>query len=189
MNCLGCGAAMQIAGNRNHFHCPHCGRFEFPQETGDGVVPLNEKTDWTCPVCQVALETALIEGEDVRYCRHCRGFLCAADAFGRIVAKRRALHGPHEQIADPFDTEELKRALRCPGCERRMETHPYFGGGNAVVDTCESCRCIWLDAGELAIIERYIPREPRLDPVLPLSEDPHPPSAVPPPLTLEDLFF
>jgi hypothetical protein len=38
-----------------------------------------------------------------------------------------------------------------------MEAHPYFGGGNAVVDTCEVCESIWLDAGELAIIERYLP--------------------------------
>jgi Zn-finger nucleic acid-binding protein len=38
-----------------------------------------------------------------------------------------------------------------------MDAHPYFGGGNAVVDTCERCGLVWLDAGELAIIERYVP--------------------------------
>jgi Zn-finger nucleic acid-binding protein len=188
MNCPGCGAAMQIAGNRNHFHCSHCGRFEFPQETGDGVAGLGEKSERNCPVCRSALETALLEGEDVGYCRQCRGFLSATDAFGRVVAKRRALHGPHEQITEPFDPEELNRVVRCPGCEGRMETHPYFGGGNAVVDTCESCHWIWLDAGELAIIERYIPHVRPVDPVQPISDEPRLEPAPPALLTLDDLF-
>jgi hypothetical protein len=38
-----------------------------------------------------------------------------------------------------------------------MDTHPYFGGGNVVVNTCERCSVIWLDAGKLALIERYLP--------------------------------
>lgn len=188
MNCPGCGAAMRVAGNRNYFHCSHCGRFEFPQETGDGIVALGEKSTKNCPVCRVALEKALIEGADVRYCQACRGFLCAIDAFGRIVGKRRALHGPHEQIAEPFDPEELNRLLRCPGCNGRMAAHPYFGGGNAVVDTCEHCGWIWLDAGELAIIERYIPHVRQVDPVQPISDNSGLDAAPPPLLTLDDLF-
>jgi hypothetical protein len=46
-----------------------------------------------------------------------------------------------------------------------MDTHPYSGGGNAVVDTCEECGLIWLDAGELAIIERFIPHHHHIEPV------------------------
>ena len=83
--------------------------------------------------------------------------MAETDTFGVIVTKRRALHGPHENRTSPFDPSELKRVLTCPNCQQRMDTHPYFGGGNAVVDTCEGCGLIWLDAGELAIIERYLP--------------------------------
>jgi len=192
MNCPGCGAAMHVVGNRNHFHCDHCGRYEFPQETGDSVVELHERSLKACPVCRVALEKALVEGEPVRYCTHCRGFMTHLDAFGRIVYKRRALHGPHEQIGEPFDPKELKRVIQCPTCNRKMETHPYFGGGNAVVDTCHHCGWIWLDAGELAIIERFIPHVPRHDPILPLSRDAAPqdmlsPMSVPLP-GMEDLL-
>jgi Zn-finger nucleic acid-binding protein len=180
MNCAGCGATMRVVGNRNYFHCVHCGGFHFPEETGEGVVSLGDRSTRSCPVCLLLMDKALIEGEEVRYCRKCRGFLTLNDVFGRIVGKRRALHGPNEQITDPFDPADLQRELRCPGCHGRMEAHPYFGGGNAVVDTCERCHLIWLDAGELAIIERYIPHEVRLEPVAPISDEPAPDAAIPP---------
>ena len=169
MNCPDCGAAMQPAGNRRHFLCSHCGNFHFPEETGDGISPLGEPADADCPVCHCPLQTAQIDGESVGYCDRCRGFLTATVIFGQIVNKRRAHHGPNEQVLEPFDPTELKRVLRCPRCSHAMEAHPYFGGGNAVVDTCERCQLIWLDAGELAIIERYIPHVRQIEPPLPLA--------------------
>ena len=30
-----------------------------------------------------------------------------------------------------------------------MSTHPYYGPGNIVIDTCAGCGVIWLDFGEL----------------------------------------
>jgi hypothetical protein len=33
-----------------------------------------------------------------------------------------------------------------------MDTHPYYGPGNVVVDNCARCAVIWLDCGELAAI-------------------------------------
>ena len=30
-----------------------------------------------------------------------------------------------------------------------MVTHPYFGPGNVVIDSCEACAHVWLDFGEL----------------------------------------
>jgi Zn-finger nucleic acid-binding protein len=165
MNCPGCGAALAPVGNRNHLHCSHCDRYHFPQETGDGVCPLGDPAGVRCPVCtDRPLQTALIDGEHLCYCDHCRGFLTKIDTFGVIVTKRRALHGEHEQRPGPFDPAELRRSIKCPACRDRMEAHPYFGGGNAVVDTCERCRLIWLDAGELAVIERYIPHAHHIEP-------------------------
>ena len=165
MNCPGCGAVMRTAGNRPHFHCSQCGAYYFPEETGDGVQVVGESVGAACPVCHTPLQSALIDGETVCYCDHCRGFLTPIDAFGRIVGKRRSRHGPHEQRAEPFDPAELKRVLKCPDCAGRMDSHPYSGGGNAVVDSCERCNLNWLDAGELAVIERYVPHIHRIEPV------------------------
>jgi Zn-finger nucleic acid-binding protein len=155
---------MQLVGNRGYFRCAHCTRYHFPKETDAGISPLGELVGVDCPVCRKELQAALIDGEKVCYCDTCRGFLTPTALFGLIVTKRRALHGPNEQRPGPFDPAELQRGLKCPHCRKRMEAHPYFGGGNAVVDTCERCGLIWLDAGELAIIERYIPHVHRIEP-------------------------
>jgi len=167
MNCPGCGAAMAPVGNRNHLHCVHCDGYYFPQETGDGVCPIGEPASISCPVCSdQRLQIALIDGERVCYCDRCRGFLTKVNTFGLIVTKRRAHHEPQEQKPGPFDPAEPKRALKCPKCKGRMDAHPYCGGGNAVVDTCERCALIWLDAGKLAVIERYIPHVHQIEPAL-----------------------
>jgi Zn-finger nucleic acid-binding protein len=166
MNCPSCGAAMRIVGNRRYFSCIHCGSYEFPEETDEGIAPTGQTVGAACPVCVQPLQGALIDGETVCYCGQCRGFLTQTTMFAAIVAKRRATHSPNEMRTEPFDKEELKRELLCPNCQRRMEAHPYYGGGNAVVDTCEACSLIWLDAGELAIIERHVPPQSRLDPFL-----------------------
>ena len=121
-----------------------------------------------CPVCHLPLQSAQIEDETVCYCNQCRGFLAPIDAFGRIVGKRRSRHGQHEQRLEPFDPAELRRVLACPDCGGRMDAHPYSGGGNAVVDTCEECNLIWLDADELAVIERYVPHQHHIEPTLAL---------------------
>jgi hypothetical protein len=34
-----------------------------------------------------------------------------------------------------------------------METHPYYGPGNIVVDTCSECGYLWLDHGEISRVE------------------------------------
>jgi Zn-finger nucleic acid-binding protein len=51
----------------------------------------------------------------------------------------------------------LRRVRNCPRCRRRTETHVYGGGGNAVIDSCERCRLVWLDAGELTMLVRHVP--------------------------------
>jgi Zn-finger nucleic acid-binding protein len=157
MNCPTCGAAMQLVGNRLHFRCDFCDTFHFPEETNEGVSPLGEPAGCDCPVCHKSLQNATIDGEAVAYCDRCRGFLTLTPIFGSIVGKRRQHHAAHEQILTPFDPAELRRRLQCPKCHKPMDAHPFFGGGNAVVDTCERCGMIWLDAGELALIERYFP--------------------------------
>ena len=33
-----------------------------------------------------------------------------------------------------------------------MDTHPYYGPGNVVIDSCARCAVVWLDYHELAMI-------------------------------------
>jgi len=155
MNCRNCGAAMQPVGNRSYFRCDHCSTFDFPATNGDGVADVGAVTELPCPVCQVNLSVGAIEGHTVRYCTACQGFLATNADFGEIVPKKRNQFSDQPTIPRSFDPKELQRRLKCPQCRKMMDTHPYGGGGNAVVDTCDRCKLIWLDAEELEVIARY----------------------------------
>src|SRR5271155_665989 len=125
--------------NRNHVHCCYCGSFYFPEETGDGVNVLGDPVGGDCPVCRVALRSAVIEGKPARYCGRCRGFLVNIADFAEIVERRRLRHERCEWGTNSIDAVELTRVLDCPLCHHPMDAHPYHGGGNAVIDTCENC--------------------------------------------------
>jgi Zn-finger nucleic acid-binding protein len=155
---------LPVAG-RNYLHCSHCDSYDFPEDIGDGVQIVGDPISTDCPVCRRALQTAIIEGQGVGYCTNCRGILSAMDEFAEFVERRRAKHALSDHAPVPFDPEELKRLLHCPTCHQPMDCHLYAGGGTVVVDTCELCNLIWLDAGELALIERYVPRPHRYEAV------------------------
>jgi Zn-finger nucleic acid-binding protein len=155
---------MTLVAGRDYFRCDYCTSFHFPNDTGDGIRVVGGPGALACPVCRHSLEDGRVENEPVHYCSHCRGFLATNATFGAIVLKRRAKR-PAGESRHSFDEQELKRALDCPRCERRMDTHPYYGGGRVVVDTCPRCAIIWLDAGELAVIERHNPARPAPTPL------------------------
>jgi Zn-finger nucleic acid-binding protein len=160
MNCTNCRGGLQQMGNRPYFRCPHCETFHFPNETADGIDVIGEESHFDCPICAEPLASAAADGQPVLFCEGCRGFLVNNATFGIIVQKRRSERKPVAASFEPFSPDELHRRIACPNCKRRMDTHPYHAGGNAVIDTCAPCRLVWLDAEELAVIARYPARRP-----------------------------
>ncbi len=156
MNCVNCGGGLKPVGNRPYFRCPYCETFHFPEELADGVAVVGGATDHDCPGCAERLTHAAVEGHAVGYCRACRGFLAPNATFNQIVQLKRARNGPTPHVALPFAPEELRRRVNCPECRKPMDTHPYHAGGNAVIDTCHRCCLVWLDAGEITVLGRYV---------------------------------
>lgn len=160
MNCQNCGAAMTLVAGRDYFRCNYCLSFHFPAGSGeDGVRVVGGGSGLDCPVCHESLQDGRVESEPVQYCQRCRGFLATNPVFCTVVRERRAKR-PFANSSYSFDPSELKRSLDCPKCDQRMDTHPFYGGGRVLVDTCPRCTLIWLDAGELSIIERHNPLKP-----------------------------
>lgn len=156
MNCLNCGAPMELVRERRYFSCAFCASVYFPEPGPggeDGVQTLGQLSETACSLCGVELEEATIEAFPVLYCRQCRGVLATNDDFLRIVRKLRARGKRSDEPPTPIDPEELKRQVNCPRCQRQMDVHPYYGPGAVVVDTCPRCRLIWLDHGEIAVIQ------------------------------------
>ena len=150
MNCQNCGAPTVVYEDRDYFFCEYCGSFHFPPESDQGIRALEGAADeHSCPVCNVNLTHATIDGLPVFHCPQCLGFLAHSDSFAEIVKQRRTrARGPAVKPF-PLDPHELERDIRCPYCGIKMSVHPYYGPGNIVIDNCVSCKIIWLDYGEL----------------------------------------
>jgi Zn-finger nucleic acid-binding protein len=152
MNCRNCGGAMELIANRGSFFCRYCGSFHFPDAAGDGGVRIvgDPEKPIVCTVCKATLSSAMLdESFMVHYCRNCRGILIPRAGFATVVEKRRAWALDPPGPAIPLERAELDRQMACPACAARMITHPYYGPGNVVIDSCSTCDLIWLDFGEL----------------------------------------
>ena len=152
MNCLNCGAAMELVESHKYFVCRHCGSFSFPEPIEvDGIRIVGRTPDSrSCPVCRTLLDQAVIDDRhSVHFCGKCRGMLLPRDTFAGIVIRRRAWAvGPAVEPA-PFNRRSLERELKCPLCGQRFLTYPYGGGGAVAIDGCEPCDVVWLDYREL----------------------------------------
>lgn len=151
MNCRNCGAPMELMGARRYYFCRHCGSFHFPEAVDEGVRVLSRPANpRSCAVCRNPMARALLdEVHEVEYCENCRGVLLPRSHFAEIVQRRRAWATSPPVPPEPLNPRELQRVVRCPACARQMATHPYYGPGNVVLESCEACDLVWLDHGEL----------------------------------------
>jgi Zn-finger nucleic acid-binding protein len=152
MNCANCGAAMELIESRRYFFCRHCGSFHFPEPADrDGIRIVGNVADAPpCPVCRELLVQALLDdAHPVHFCPTCRGVLMPRQTFAGVVNIRRAWAANPPVEPRLLDRQALDRKLSCPSCRGRFTTHPYYGPGNVVMDSCDSCDIVWLDFGEL----------------------------------------
>jgi Zn-finger nucleic acid-binding protein len=152
LNCQNCGAPIKIVQGRDYFYCEHCSSLYFPTESRDGVRVLGELGGADCPVCRVPLVTASVAGALALHCNNCRGLLIDQESFAFVVRYLRARAPGLSEPPRPLNPEDLKREVDCPRCKRLLDTHPYYGPGNVIIDVCTSCAIIWLDYCELNII-------------------------------------
>jgi Zn-finger nucleic acid-binding protein len=181
MNCSNCGGAMELIAPHGYFFCRYCGSFHFPESTSDqGIRILGDgPRPMACAACKGPLAASLLdEQHPVQHCRNCRGVLAARTTFAGVVQARRAWATDPPAAPVPLDKSELDRQLSCPSCQQPMITHPYFGPGNVVIDSCPACDLVWLDFGEL----KQITAAPGKD--RGRREAPEPPISYEPPQTL-----
>jgi Zn-finger nucleic acid-binding protein len=157
MNCENCGAPLRLVEDRDHFRCEHCETLRFAAplaDSPDRLTLLGEADELACPVCLTPLSHGALDGARVLCCETCRGLLAETETFAHVNRRRRAAYELADVTPRPLDREQLHRELHCPSCTSRLETHPYYGPGNVVIDSCVRCRLVWVDTGELAAIER-----------------------------------
>ena len=77
-----------------------------------------------------------------------------SQSLGELINELRSSYQGADDRPQPIDPRELDVFHNCPACWESMESHPYYGPGNVVLDTCSTCKLAWLDHGELAKIVR-----------------------------------
>jgi len=126
------------------------------------IDPTDRMTEFRCPVCEEQnLGVGTISGFQVCYCHGCRGFVLPQKDFQDLVNVLRATYPGPEDRPVPIDQMELHQKRNCPACVQPMETHPYYGPGNAVIDSCRFCGLVWLDQTELVTIQKAPGRRPQ----------------------------
>jgi Zn-finger nucleic acid-binding protein len=141
---------MVLFRDQHYFCCEYCGSLHFPPESEEGVRVLDQAPEELhCPLCHVPLFRAQLDKERAFYCNTCKGFLAHQLAFGDLVKYRRARVAGKPEPLKPLNQQALQRRVHCPLCGQRMYTHPYYGPGNIVIDSCSRCHVVWLDHGEL----------------------------------------
>lgn len=148
MRCENCGAAMRADLERGLFLCDYCSSEFVPPPEADGVLVLGE-TSQPCPICTTSLSDGSLETRSLKYCQSCHGMLIVMDHLFGLVEALRLRRDHFSGIIQPRSPVDEQRHLRCPSCGSEMDGHPYGGGGNINVDSCERCGVVWLDGGEL----------------------------------------
>jgi Zn-finger nucleic acid-binding protein len=150
---------MRLSRDQGLMLCDYCGSQKTPPTDEDGVVVL-DPTSHNCPVCTTPLADASIESHEVLYCTHCHGMLLGMEKFLPLLDVLREYRYWSRSSQAPRDFDD-GRALLCPLCKHQMDHHPYGGGGNLTVDSCEQCGVLWLDRGELGRIVAAPDRDPQ----------------------------
>ncbi len=107
-----------------------------------------------CPHCNVPLTEVDYSGFKVLYCGDCKGHL--VDITRLETIKRSARKPPTDlkaEASEEYRTEPLAQ-IRCPKCHLTMEKRPIrLPGLTLHLDLCKACALIWLDGGELALLQ------------------------------------
>ncbi len=133
---------------RGMFVCEYCGGDFVPPPEADGVLVLGESAQ-ACPVCGVKLSDGSLQMHSLKYCTGCHGMLLAMERLTDLVEALRERRDRFSGRIEPRSAVDADRHLKCPSCKSEMDGHPYGGGGNVNVDSCEGCGLVWLDGGEL----------------------------------------
>ena len=153
MQCENCGAPMRKPNGADYYICDYCFSVKYPENSKISFIKTLEVTsDYACPVCGSLLTEGLLYEKKVFFCKQCGGILIKMSDFASVVETMRAFQTKKTVNTHKITEEELNRVIRCPICGSKTDTHPYYGPGHVVIDTCPECFVVWLDSEELTKI-------------------------------------
>lgn len=154
---------MRLVSGNASMRCDYCKTIVLLPADDAGVHYLDETSQGlSCPVCNIPLWSAVLDGMSLFACKHCHGMFISMGVLEPLIEKLRD-KCTETDIPTAADPADLRRVVECPKCHRRTDVHFYMGGGGAIIATCENCELNWLDGGTLMRIVRSPHEESSLD--------------------------
>jgi FtsH-binding integral membrane protein len=97
-----------------------------------------------CPKCRGYMYPGRHQGVELDLCSGCHGIWLDRDELSTITGKPGDLPEPAASTPTPY---------ACPRCGGALEERPYTSRADLKVDVCRSCRGVYLDKGELLMVE------------------------------------
>ena len=110
-----------------------------------------------CPSCDHPLEGSRYEGQFLRHCPGCSGYLAEHNNL-RIIERKREVTVPAQAAGTTTRQAGEEFILLCPRCKVTMKKFRYGKEPAVTVDQCRRCKALWLDAGELEAIQASFER-------------------------------
>ncbi len=130
-----------------------------------------------CPKCPGKLKELKIGQNDpicIDRCFACGGLWFDKDELDIVVSKEILDTTEFEIEEEPIEDDELKNEVdldsvecKCPRCiDKKMIKKISTRNKRVIVDYCEKCGGIWLDAGEYNKIKQRTPFEGKLEKII-----------------------
>ena len=69
-------------------------------------------------------------------CEKCRGILINVKSFVKVIESLRKCTTEASVVPPPLNPENFKRPINCSYCIHEVDTNPYGGPGNIVIENC-----------------------------------------------------
>ncbi len=106
-----------------------------------------------CPLCAVNLTRTQYEGFPLFQCPQCGGhFVEKPRLEGMKRKKERSIEMLKQDARDSY-TGSNDADVKCPRCLRSMKKELILDPITIELDVCADCGAVWLDPGELAMVQ------------------------------------
>jgi len=116
-----------------------------------------------CPRCDIEMKQVDRDGIIIDVCMKCHGTWFDAKELDALSKTRGSLE------ALIYVSKPIGSQLKCPRCG--TVTKYSNVEGKVVIDFCEECEGVWLDAGELQKLREALPERERKKPKSPKEKD------------------
>lgn len=121
--------------------------------------PLPKKARLECPKCVGILQQKVVGKLErnsviIDICWNCTGIWLDRGELEHVLRLKYTVRKTAAHWIRPEHIDVKKANVKCPRCKVDMEQIPSMRNHKVTMDCCPKCIGVWLDGGELAVLQR-----------------------------------